>query len=344
MENEKLLQKYLKEVLSIPSPTGYTKNIIEYIEKELKEIGIKYQISNKGSLLATIDGKNKHESITFSSHVDTLGAIVKEIKNNGRLSISLIGGYMMNTVEGENLYVHNREGKIYEGTLQTIKPSVHIHGNSARELERKCENYEIVLDEEVFEKEDIYKLGIDIGDIVSFDTRTRFTQSGFIKSRYLDDKASIAAILYAIRYIKLNDIVPNLTINFLFSNYEEVGHGSSTFIPKETIEFIAVDMGCPGDGQNSTEYDVCICTKDSGGPYDYELTSKLVDICKANKISYKLDVYPNYGSDAGAALKAGLDAKFALIGPGIFASHGYERTHIKSIVETAKLIVEYIKY
>ena len=205
------------------------------------------------------------------------------------------------------------------------------------------ENYEIVIDEQVSKPQDVYNLGIEVGDIVSFDTRTKITKSGFIKSRYLDDKASVSAILHVIKYIKLNDIKPKYDINFLFSNYEEVGHGASSFIPDNTVEFIAVDMGCPGENQNSSEYDVCICTKDSNGPYDYELINKLVDVCKENNINYKLDIYPNYGSDATAALKAGMDAKFALIGPGIFASHGYERTHISSIIETEKLIISYIK-
>lgn len=342
MDN-KILEKYLIEVLNIPSPTGYTKNINEYIKNELNELGIEYKISKKGVIVATIKGENDEDDITLSSHVDTLGAIVKEVKSSGRLSISQIGGYMMHSVEGENVLVHTRDGKAYEGTLQTVKPSIHIHGNEAKELKREVKNYEIVLDEEIFSKEDIDNLGIDIGDIVSFETRTKITKSGFIKSRYLDDKASVAAILFTIKYITINNIKPRKNINFLFSNYEEVGHGSSTFIPAKTSEFIAVDMGCPGEGQNSTEYDVCICTKDSNGPYDYEFINELIEVCKEYSIGYKLDVYPNYGSDATAALKSGLDAKFALIGPGVYASHGYERTHIKSIMETIRLIINYIK-
>jgi putative aminopeptidase FrvX len=342
MHNKKIIEKYLEELLAIPSPTGYTKEIMEYIKKELEQMDIDYKVSNKGILVATIAGENKENEITFSSHVDTLGGMVKEIKASGRLVISQIGGYMMNSIEGENCLIHTRSQKVYEGTLQTIKPSIHIHGNDARELPRDCKNYEIVIDECIFTKEDVYKLGIEVGDIISFDTRTKITNSGFVKSRYLDDKASAAAILYIMKYIKLNNIKPNRTINFFFSNYEEVGHGSSAFIPKNTSEFIAVDMGCPGEGQNSTEYDVCICTKDSNGPYDYELVNKLIRTCEQNNINYKLDIYPNYGSDATAALKSGMDSKFALIGPGVFSSHGYERTHITSIVETVKLIIAYI--
>lgn len=343
MENNYFDLKILEEILNIPSPTGYTKNILNYLKKVLNNMNIDYKISNKGSLLVTIEGKDLNKSITFSSHIDTLGAVVANVKSNARLSINQIGGYIMNSVEGENVIIHTRNGKQYEGTLQTIKPSIHIYGNEAKELKRDCINYEIVIDEIVDKPKDVYNLGIDVGDIVSFDTRTKITKSGFIKSRYLDDKASVAVILEVIKYIKSNNIKPKCNINFLFSNYEEVGHGASSFIPDNTIEFIAVDMGCPGELQNSSEFEVCICTKDSNGPYDYELTTKFVDICKDNNINYKLDVYPNYGSDATAALKSGMDAKFALIGPGIFASHGYERTHISSLIETKKLIINYIK-
>lgn len=343
MENTCMIKKYLNEVLSIPSPTGYTKEILEYLKKEIGSMNVDYKVGNKGMLIATIEGQENNKATTLSAHIDTLGAIVKEVKGNGRLSVSQLGGYMMNTVEGENCLIHTREGKKYEGTLQTIKPSVHIHANDARELPRECKNYEIVIDEEVFTKDDVQKLGIEVGDIVSFDTRTRITESNFVKSRYLDDKASVSALLTVMRNIKENNIKLKNTVNFYFSNYEEVGHGSSSFIPNNTTEFIAVDMGCPGDGQNSTEYDVCICAKDSNGPYDYELTNTLIEVCKKNSIGYKVDIYPSYGSDAAAALKAGMDAKFALIGPGVFASHGYERTHIKSIDQTIKLIINHIQ-
>lgn len=343
MENNYFDLKVLEDILNIPSPTGYTKDMLSYLKKELDKMNIEYKISNKGALLTTIKGKDSNKGITFSAHIDTLGAIVSQVKSNSRLSINQIGGYMINSVEGENVIIHTRNGKKYEGTLQTIKPSVHIYGNDAKDLKRDCKNYEIVIDEKVSKAQDVYNLGIEVGDIVSFDTRTKITKSGFIKSRYLDDKASVSVILNVIRYIKLNNIKPKYDINFLFSNYEEVGHGASSFIPDNTVEFIAVDMGCPGENQNSSEYDVCICTKDSNGPYDYELINELVDLCKETHINYKLDIYPNYGSDATAALKSGMDARFALIGPGIFASHGYERTHISSIIETEKLIINYIK-
>ncbi|MGL5750037.1 MAG: M42 family metallopeptidase [Paraclostridium sp.] len=337
-----LIKKYLGDVLNIPSPSGYTHEVIEYIKKELETQGIEYKLTNKGALVATIPGENDEYQKTLSCHVDTLGAMVKEVKSNGRLTITQVGGYMMTTVEGECCKIHTRDGKTYEGTMQTVKPSVHIHSD-ARELARIIENYEVVIDEEVFTKEDTNNLGIEVGDFISFDPRVKITENGFVKSRHLDDKASVAAALYVMQYMKVTGMKPSNTINFFFSNYEEVGHGSSAGVPQNTKELIAVDMGCPGSGQNSTEYDVCICTKDSGGPYDYELTNRLIQMAKDNNIGYKVDIYPNYGSDAGAMLKAGYDVKTALIGAGIFASHGYERTHMKSIIATVDLILEYIK-
>lgn len=337
-----LVKKYLNDVLNIPSPSGYTQNIMEYIKKILETHNVDYKVTNKGAIVATIEGEDKEYQKTLSCHVDTLGAMVKEIKSNSRLALTQVGGYMMHSIEGECCKIHTRDGKVYEGTIQTTKPSVHIHSD-ARELQRIPANYEVVIDKEVFTKEDTQKLGIEVGDFISFDPRVKMTDSGFIKSRHLDDKASVAAVLYIIEYIKLVGIKPKNTTNFFFSNYEEVGHGSSAAIPEKTKEFIAIDMGCPGEGQNSTEYDVCICAKDSGGPYDYELTTRLINLAKDNNIGYKVDTYPNYGSDAGAMIRAGYDAKTALIGAGIFASHGYERTNIKAIIETIKLIMEYIK-
>jgi putative aminopeptidase FrvX len=341
MNNKKLAEKYIYDILNIPSPTGYTKNIMNYIKKELDILNVKYRETNKGALIITLDGNNSDYQKTLSAHVDTLGAMVKNIKASGKIELTQIGGFMMNSIEGENCNIHTRDNNIIEGTVQTIKPSVHIHGDEARNLPRLTQNYEVIVDEKVDSKEDVESLGVNIGDFISFDTRTKITDSGFIKSRYLDDKSSVGILLYVIRYLSQNKVKLNDTINFFISNYEEVGHGSSASIPENTKEFIAVDMGCPGQGQNSTEYACCICTKDSSGPYDYDLTNKLVNICKDNNIEYKLDIYPFYGSDASAALKAGWDIKTALIGPGIFASHGYERTHMDSIMATTDLIIKY---
>lgn len=343
MYNIDCIKNYLNNILTIPSPTGYSKKIMPYIASELDKLGIEYHFTNKGALVATIKGKNDEYQKTLSAHVDTLGAMVTGIKGTGRLSLTQLGGFMMNSVEGENCIIECVNGKSFEGTIQTIKPSVHISGAEARDLKRTAENYEVVLDEKVSSKEDVEALGINVGDFICFDTRTRFTESGFIKSRHLDDKASVGMLLYSLKYIVENKIELPHTINVFISNYEEIGHGACSGIPVNTKEFVAVDMGCPGLDQNSTEYACCIAAKDSSGPYDLDLRVRLTELCKANNIEYRIDTYPSYGSDASAALRAGYDVKTALIGAGIFASHGYERTHTDSVLATVDLIIKYVQ-
>ncbi|AWZ47813.1 M42 family metallopeptidase [Hathewaya limosa] len=336
-----ILKKYLHDILTIPSPSGYTEEVMDYVKKELDALKVPYISTNKGALIATLKGKDETYAKTFSAHVDTLGAIVKGIKSTGALQLTSVGGYMGNSIEGENCIIHTMDNTRYSGTIQTIKPSTHISGNEADELKRSLDNMEVIIDEKVFSKEDVQKLGIDVGDFISFDSRTRFTESGFVKSRHLDDKASVSILLYTMRYLVENNITLPHTLNFFISNYEEVGHGASAAIPEHTKEFIAVDMGCPGLDQNSTEYDVCICAKDSSGPYDFELRKRLVELCRKENIPYKVDTYPHYGSDASSALRSGNDIKAGLIGAGIFASHGYERTHMDSILATLDLVVKY---
>lgn len=340
IDNNKIL-KYLKDLLEISSPTGNTLKASDYLINQFKSLGVGFTVTNKGAIIASIKGKNDNYQRTFSAHIDTLGAMVKEIKSNGALAVTPIGGFMMSSVDGENCLIETLEGNIYTGTIQNIKPSVHISGNEARELKKVPENMEIILDEKVFKAEDVENLGINVGDFVSFDTRTTFTEKGFVKSRHLDDKASAATLLYVIEYIINNKIQLPYTTNFFMSNYEEVGHGATAAQPLNTKEFIAVDMGAPGPGQNSSEYAVCICAKDSSGPYDLELRKKLINVCKNKNIEYKIDIYPYYGSDASAVVSAGWDFKTALIGPGVFASHAYERTHTDALNATAKLILEY---
>lgn len=334
--------KYLSNLLKIPSPTGNTEAISNYLISEFINLKVDYSLTNKGAILVKFKGKNSSYGRVFSGHVDTLGAMVKEIKSNGTLGIIPVGGFMMSSIDGENCSVETIEGKIYSGTIQNIKPSVHISGDEARNLKKTPENMEVVLDEKVFSEKDITDLGINIGDFISFETRTIFTETGFIKSRHLDDKASVALLLTTIKYLSTHDLKLPYDTYFFISTYEEVGHGAKAGLPDNAKEFIAVDMGAPGLTQNSSEYAVCICAKDSSGPYDLNLRKNLIDICKSNNIDYKIDIYPNYGSDASAALAAGYDVKTALIGPGVFASHAYERTHMDSMNATLQLILNYI--
>jgi putative aminopeptidase FrvX len=336
-----VLKTYLMKLLTTPSPTGYTDNIRKYVITELEKLKVNYTVTNKGAILVSFKGEDKNFDRVFSGHIDTLGAMVKEIKNNGALELTPVGGFMMTSIDGENCTIETLDGNSYTGTIQTIKPSVHISGDDARDLKRIAPNMEVIIDEKVFSKEDTESLGITVGDFICFDSRATITEKGFIKSRHLDDKASVAVLLTAIKYISEYNIKLPYNTHFFISTYEEVGHGAKAGLPENTKEFIAVDMGAPGPGQNSSEYAVCICAKDSSGPYDYDLRKKIVNLCKENNINYKIDIYPHYGSDASAAVNAGWDIRTALIGPGVFASHAYERTHLDSLVETLKLVLKY---
>ncbi|MEK3974299.1 M42 family metallopeptidase [Psychrobacillus sp. FSL K6-1267] len=331
----------LKQLVEIPSPSGYTKEIMDFMEQFLKEINVDYKRTNKGALIATIKGDNDTKHRLLTAHTDTLGAMVKEVKSSGRLKLSMVGGFNWNAVEGEYCTIHTAEGKKIRGTILMHQTTVHVYKN-ATALARDEQNIEVRIDEKVTNADETRKLGIEVGDFVSFDPRFEQTDTGFIKSRHLDDKASTALLLQLMKAIKENSWTLPYTTHFYISNNEEIGFGGNSSIPEQTVEYIAVDMGAIGDGQASDEYTVSICAKDSSGPYHYELTRNLVELAKKEGIDYKLDIYPYYGSDASAAIRAGFDVKHALFGPGIEASHAYERTHVDSLENTAKLLYSYI--
>jgi putative aminopeptidase FrvX len=332
----------LEELLNIPSPTGDTNKIIEVVRHHFMDLGLKTKINVKNGLCVELKGEIEDKIKVVSAHVDTLGAMVKEIKSNGRLILTQLGSYSWHSVDGENCVISTLDGKKYTGTILFNKSSVHNYGNAPRDEKREDKNMEVRIDELVYSKEDAEKLGISVGDFVSFDTRTVVTSNGFIKSRHLDDKVSVATILGVAKYLTENKIKPKYTINFLISNYEEVGHGAS-YLPEKAFEILAIDMASPGEGQTSTEEAVTICAKDSSGPYDFDMRKRLVEMAKEDGIDYKIDIYNYYGSDASAAVRAGNMVRHGLIGPGVDASHGYERTHKKGILNTLKLLQRYIE-
>lgn len=338
----KFIFEKLEALLNIPSPTGNTEKAMAFVEEEFKSLGLDTGRNNKGALIASLKGLNDEREVTLSAHVDTLGAMVKEIKPNGRLKLTQLGGYVWNTVEGEYVVIETLEGKEYTGTIISTKASAHVYGKDADEAKRDMDNMEVRIDERVNSKEDVLKLGINVGDFVYLDPRTTITPSGFIKSRHLDDKAGVVSLLAIAKHLVENNITPKYTTNFFISNYEEVGHGASASIPEKTFEFIAVDMAAPGEGQTSDEYSVTICAKDSSGPYDYELRKSLINLAKEAGLNYKIDIYPYYGSDGSAALRSGHDIRVGLIGPGVDASHSYERTHVEAIENTIKLGILYL--
>lgn len=331
------------ELCQIPSPTGFTDEAIAWVEREFAELGVPTRRTPKGALIATLEGKDTRNHRTLAAHVDTLGAMVKEIKSSGRLKLTRVGGYSCDTIEGEYVQVHTHDGKVYTGTVLVNKASTHVHGADHHKQEREEQNMEIRLDERVHSKDDVAKLGIQVGDFVSLDPRANLTPTGFIKSRHLDDKACVGILLGLAREIQENRIELAATTHFYISNYEEVGHGAAGAIPAETAELVALDMAAVGEGQTSDEYSVTVCVKDSSGPYDYELSRRLQYLASDQGIPYQVDIYPYYGSDASAALRAGGQFKTALVGPGIDASHSYERCHVDSLEHTAWLMLEYLR-
>ncbi|GAB3057477.1 M42 family metallopeptidase [Virgibacillus ainsalahensis] len=335
-------KELLKQLVSIPSPSGNTAKVIRHVEGFLKDLDVETRRNRKGGLIATLPGDNKNQHRMLTAHVDTLGAMVKEIKSNGRLRMDLIGGFRYNAIEGEYCEIHTSSGKVYTGTILMHQTSVHVYKN-AGEAKRNQENMEIRIDAKVENEKGIRELGIEVGDFISFDPRVQLTDNGFIKSRHLDDKASVAVLLQLIARLKEENIKLPYTTHFLISNNEEIGYGGNSNISPETVEYLAVDMGAMGDGQSTDEYTVSICVKDASGPYHYDLRKQLVELAEKNNIEYKLDIYPYYGSDASAAIRAGHDIIHGLIGPGIDSSHAYERTHETSLAHTEQLLYHYIQ-
>ncbi|GGG14559.1 M42 family metallopeptidase [Paenibacillus abyssi] len=338
--NQEYIVTLLERLLKTPSPSGYCMDIMQLIQNEADKLGYSLEITPKGNGIITIQGQHADKVIGLSAHLDTLGAMVRSIKPNGMIRFTPVGGYAMHTVEGEYCLIHTRDGRTYEGTVLSTKPSVHVYPD-ARDWKREEANMEIRIDEIVKSKEEVEKLGIAVGDFISWEPRTRILTNGWIKSRHLDDKAGIAALFGLLEWMKREGRKPVHTVKLILSTYEEVGHGSS-YIPADITELIAVDMGAIGDDLSATERDVSICAKDSTGPYDYNMTSKLIALAKREKLPHAVDIYPHYGSDASAALLGGSNIRAALIGPGVHASHGMERTHADAIVNTAALLLAYV--
>jgi len=340
--NDDYLIKTLQEMLAIPSPTGYTEEIVGYLEEKLKDSpGIKCHRTAKGGLVAIWDGEHDTDPRALTAHVDTLGAMVKEIKSNGRLKLSQLGGFAWNTIEGEGCTVFSSQGEPVRGSILLHKSSGHVYGKDVSSLERSDDTMEVRLDISSTSADETRDAGILVGDFVAFDTRTELNQ-GFIRSRHLDDKACAACLLAAIQALAKAKLKPLQNTTLLFSNYEEVGHGAAAGFPDSIKELVTVDMAAVGGGQTSDEYHATLCVKDSGGPYHHGLSQWLRTLADDYKLPYKVDIYPYYGSDGGAFWRAGGDVAVALIGPGVDASHNYERTHQDSLIATTKWIMAYV--
>ena len=330
------IAEQLKALTAIPSPSGYTKNATDYLMKLLQDMGYEPELSRKGNVFVTLGGEG--EPLVLAAHVDTLGAMVRSIKDNGRLRPTTLGGHVWSTADGENCTIHTRDGKVYTGVVLNTEPSAHVADKKVETIE---ENMEILLDEPVSTKAETLALGIQTGDIIAMNPRTVITESGYIKSRFLDDKLSASILLGIAKIVKDESLSFHRKVSLLFTVYEEVGHGGS-FVPEDTTEMISVDMGCVGADLGCTEQMVSICAKDSGGPYNYDLVTELSNIAKEEQLDYAIDVYPHYGSDVEATLHAGYDIRHGLIGPGVYASHNYERSHLDGVKNTFLLLTTYI--
>ena len=342
MDKEKYLNYILEEttkILAIDSPSGFTKKAAEYVMQEYEKLGYQPKQTVKGGVVCEIGGKG--DALLLEAHMDTLGAMVCEINPNGCLKLSPLGGMNPNNAEAENCMIYTREGKTYSGTFQLKNASINVNGEFDKTV-RSYDVMEVVLDEKVSSKEDTMKLGIMPGDVVCFDPRTRITESGYMKSRFLDDKLSVGILLGLARYVKEEKVVLPRKVYQHITVYEEVGHGGAASIPNDVTEVLSVDMGCVGEGLTCREHQVSICAKDSRGPYNYDVVSNLIAAAKRANLDFAVDVYPYYGSDADVALTSGHDVKHGLIGSGVYASHGYERTHKDGIWNTFSLLTEYL--
>ena len=328
-------------LLAIDSPSGFTAKAAAWVKEAFENLGFPAHITNKGGVVIDLGGENTNDGLFLEAHTDTLGGMVCRIKSSGRLQLTKIGGMRAENGEAENVRVYTRDGRIYEGTLQLCNASVHVNPDY-KTAKRDFDTTEIVLDEDVRSAEDTRKLGIEVGDMVCFEPRTRRTASGYLKSRFLDDKLSVGILLGFAKYLADNRIVPSRRTYVHVTVYEEVGHGGAASVPAGVTEAISVDMGCVGDGLQCTEKQVSICAKDSAGPYSYEVVGKLIAAAKATGADYAVDVYPLYSSDVDVTLGAGYDIRHGLIGPGVYASHGYERSHIDGVYNTLKVLCGYL--
>ncbi len=331
----------LVALLGTPSPTGFTGDAVALLEGALEALEVPFERTRKGALRWKLAGEGRAPTRALIAHVDTLGAVVKEIKTHGRLRVSPIGGYDWVTVEGADVRVLPIDRDAVTGTVVNVKQSTHVHGPQLRSLERIEAVMEVRLDALVASIADVAALGIAVGDAVAFEARPVVTATGFVKSRHLDDKACVATLLDLTEAFVRSGTRPAGDLWFAVSTYEEVGHGGAALIPEDVEELVVLDMAAVGEGQTSRETGVTLCVKDSTGPYDERLGRHLRRVAAEHEIDLAVDVYPFYGSDGGAAWRSGADVRVALVGPGVDASHAFERTHVRALTATFDLVAAY---
>ena len=334
------LMKNAQELLGIDSPSGFTQAAAAFLTGFAARLGYETTETNKGNVMVHIPGRESGKKVALCAHVDTLGLMVRSITADGQLKITRVGGPILPTLDGEYCTIYTRDGRSYTGTILSLSPAAHVYDDAATRA-RDEGGMAVRIDEAVKSKEEVEALGIRPGDYVCIDPKTVVTGSGFLKSRFIDDKGSAACLLTLMQVLRDRNLTPRYDTRLIFSVHEEVGHGGATLPAVD--ELLAVDMGCVGDDLNCTEYQVSICAKDNNGPYDYGMVTRLVELAKANGVDYAVDIYPHYGSDVAAAWEAGMDARGALIGPGVHASHGMERTHYDGLKAAMELTALYLE-
>lgn len=327
-------------LLKIDSPSGFTQTATAAVETWVADLGYAVRRSGKGNLIVDIPGREHHKRIGLCAHIDTLGLMCRAITDKGGLKFSRIGGAQLPTLDGEYCRIYTRDGAVYTGTILSLSPSSHVFADAVSRP-RDEQNMYVRMDDPAGNPAEVRALGIEVGDYICIDPKVAVTGNGYLKSRFIDDKGSVACLLTLLKLLKDRQAAPRYDTELHLTVYEEVGHGGSTISPG-LDELLAVDMGCVGDELGCTERQVSICAKDTTGPYDYELVSRLTTLAKENQLNYAVDVYPQYASDVAAAWRAGGDMKAALIGPGVHASHGMERTHWEGLRETIRLLWLYL--
>ena len=334
------LMQTARQLLEVDSPTGYCRDVIALIQQKAQALGYGFSTIQKGCGIITIPGRDTSKTVMLSGHVDTLGLMVRSITEDGMLTFVPLGGPIVPTLDGEYCRIRTRSGQVYTGTILSLSPASHVFPDS-KTRPRVPEEMAVRLDAVVRTKEDVEALGIGTGDFICIDPKTQITENGFLKSRFIDDKGGSACMLTLASILSTRKLVPKYNTLLFFSIYEEVGHGAA-YVPQQVSEVLAVDMGCIGMDLSCTEYDVSICAKDSSGPYDYDMVGELIALAKEHNLSYAVDIYPFYGSDVSASLKGGNNIRGALIGPGVHASHGMERTHWEGLKNTLALMLAYV--
>lgn len=329
-----------RELVNTPSPVGYYREGNPVIERIAASLGCEVSFDNKSTAYICLEGQDNSKTVMLGAHMDTIGMIVRRIDSDGMIRVRQLGGVNFHSLEGETVHIHTRDGKSYSGLVTVSSHSVHVF-EDARSMERNEENIMIILDEDVHSKEDVAALGIRHGDPISTEPRCQFTENGYLKSRFIDDKAAVALCFNAIKYMKENGLKPAYRSIFAFPYAEEIGLGG-TYVPEGVSEFVAVDIGLIGPDLDGSERKVSICAKDNSTPYDYELTSRLISLAVENGIPHAVDIFFRYGTDANSALKAGNDLRAAAFGMAVYCSHGMERTHIEGLNATLDLLLAYL--